>query len=53
MAGSSIVAMESRKQAASRPRPAISERGFRLFLQQSGPVEVMLLHRLSNDRIEQ
>ena len=53
MAGSCIVAIESRKQAASRPSPPLPEAGVGLLLEHRQPVEVLLVDEAPARRVEE
>ena len=47
------MAIESRKQAASRPKPAVAQTGVGLLLEQLDPIEVLLPHGFTHDGIQQ
>ena len=53
MAGSCIVAIESRKHAARRPSPPLPRPASGSCFKQAEPIEVLLLDRLPGDGIEQ
>ena len=53
MAGSCIVAIESRKQAARRPSPPLPNPASGSCSRQSEPVEVVSAERMLRERIEQ
>ena len=53
MAGSCILAMESRKHAARRPSPPLPSPGVGLLFEQAEPVDALLVDILSHQRIEE
>ena len=53
MAGSCIVAIESRKHAARRPSPPLPRPASGSCFEQAEPVEILVLDRLPDEGIEQ